>query len=124
MLYNGTVSKRKPIVIDISTIKDIQIIQDDTVLKRNTISKAVVGGIVAGGVGAVIGANMANQKTVVNTITLQIITNDIQHPIIKTDVYEKIATGDIPILKYATPAKILNDLEELIVIIDLINNEE
>lgn len=69
-------------IVPFSDIRGYSVIQDDEEIQGGTIGAAAVGGLLLGGVGAVIGAvgGKRKQKKVVNTMALRIDLNDLDMP--------------------------------------------
>ncbi|WP_406834315.1 hypothetical protein ABLU29_11315 [Lactococcus lactis] len=73
-------------LIDLNNVIDVQIIEDDQVINKvsnsSMIGRALVGGVLTGGVGAVIGGNTAKSKVTntVKVISLRFRMNDIDNP--------------------------------------------
>lgn len=60
------------ILIDFDDIIKYEIVFDNMLVKDNAVGNAIVGGIVAGGVGAIVGASSANSKQFINSIVIHI----------------------------------------------------
>ncbi|NEX50218.1 hypothetical protein [Lactococcus lactis] len=73
-------------LIDLNNVIDVQIIEDNQVINKvsnsSMIGRALVGGVLTGGVGAVIGGNTARSKVTntVKVISLRFRMNDMDHP--------------------------------------------
>lgn len=73
-------------LIDLNNVIDVQIIEDNQVINKvsnsSMIGRAWVGGVLTGGVGAVIGGNTAKSKVTntVKVISLRFRMNDIDNP--------------------------------------------
>ncbi|QNL91066.1 hypothetical protein [Lactococcus lactis] len=73
-------------LIDLNNVIDVQIIEDDQVINKvsnsSMIGRALVAGVLTGGVGAVIGGNTAKSKVTntVKVISLRFRMNDIDNP--------------------------------------------
>lgn len=73
-------------LIDLNNVIDVQIIEDNQVINKvsnsSMIGRALVGGVLTGGVGAVIGGNTAKSKVTntVKVISLRFRMNDIDNP--------------------------------------------
>lgn len=66
--------------LNFKDILDCELTEDHNVICSSGIGRAVVGGIVAGEVGAIVGSNTAKSKEYVNSLTVRIFTSDIDHP--------------------------------------------
>lgn len=67
-------------IISFNDVVDCEIIEDNSVVQKGGIGRAVVGGIIAGGVGAVVGATTRKTSNIVNNLAVRIITKDAQYP--------------------------------------------
>lgn len=73
-------------LIDLNNVIDVEIIEDNQVINKvsnsSMIGRALVGGVLTGGVGAVIGGNTAKSKVTntVKVISLRFRMNDIDNP--------------------------------------------
>lgn len=69
-------------IVPFSDIRGYSVIQDDDEIQGGTIGAAAIGGLLLGGVGAVVGAlgGKRQQKKVVNTMALRIDLNDFDMP--------------------------------------------
>ena len=61
-------------IINFSDIIECQIIEDSNTVMNGGVGRAVVGGALAGGVGAIVGANTRATKNVINILQIRIIT--------------------------------------------------
>lgn len=56
--------------------------EDNTTIMKGGIGRAIVGGVLAGGVGAIVGAGTRGSSDVVKNLALRIITNDISNSMV------------------------------------------
>ncbi len=77
-----TVMKPHDVVVPFSMVRGYSVVQDDDVIQGGTLGAAAVGGILLGGVGAMIGAagGKRKMKKSVNTMALRIDLNDLDMP--------------------------------------------
>lgn len=75
-------------VIPFKTLLECEIIDDDTTVLSGGIGRAIVGGAIAGGAGAVVGAATRKSKTVTNNLSIKIITSDINDSLIVIPILE------------------------------------
>ncbi len=68
--------------IEINKIIDCEIIQDNATIMKGGIGRAIVGGVLAGGVGAIVGAGTRGSSDVIKNLAVRIITNDISKPLV------------------------------------------
>lgn len=81
-------------IISWDTISDIEVLTNDGEIHRSGIRgvmSAVAGGVIAGGIGAIIGASLSSKKTkrIVYSIEIIVKTNDLNDPIQKIIVLNK-----------------------------------
>lgn len=69
-------------IIKFSEIIRCETIQDNSTILSGGVGRAIVGGILVGGVGAVVGANTRKSKDVVYDLKINITTNNINNPLI------------------------------------------
>lgn len=121
--YNGENFKFAPQIINIKDIVKLEIYQNNQLVKSSGLGRALVGGVLAGGVGAIVGSNTAKQKEVIESIGIKITTNDISNPLIKIQLYgaNEQFKGASPGSPYS-PNVIEEKLEELISILEIIKN--
>ena len=60
-----------------SSIIECEILEDDATIAKGGIGRAVIGGVLAGGIGAIVGAGTRKSKNVVNSLKIRITTKDI-----------------------------------------------
>lgn len=71
--------------LDFSSILDCEIVEDD-IVTRSGLGRAALGAVVAGGVGAVVGAVTAKEKKIVKSLRIKLITNDVLNAMKTIDV--------------------------------------
>lgn len=71
-----------------NTFIDCELLEDNSTIMKNGIGRAVVGGIIAGGTGAIVGATTRKSRNVVSSIRIRIITNDATNALIELDILE------------------------------------
>lgn len=116
--YNGHRFHMKPVILDIDNISNLEISKNNQVIQSGAIGRSVVGGIIAGGFGAIVGANTAKQKEQVESIGIKFVTKDVCNPIIRLELY-----GVIEKIKYE-PNTIYRQLEELIAILEIVKEKD
>lgn len=74
--------KPSDVIVPFSDVRGYAVIQDDDEIQGGTLGAAAVGGLLLGGVGAVIGAagGARKQKKVVNTMALRVDLRDLDMP--------------------------------------------
>ena len=65
--------------IQYSNIVDCQIVEDNSTVVEGGVGRAIVGGMIAGGAGAIVGASTRSSSDVVNHLEVRIITNDLSN---------------------------------------------
>ena len=73
-------------IINFSDIIECQIIEDSNTVMKGGVGRAVVGGALAGGVGAIVGANTRASKNVINILQIRIITKKISNSLYTIDL--------------------------------------
>ena len=84
-------------IVPFSEVRGYTVIQDDEEIQGGTLGAAAVGGLLLGGVGAIVGAvgGKRKQKKVVNTMALRIDLNDFDMPcVIVTYIGKPTKTKD------------------------------
>lgn len=82
-------------IIPIDSITNFEIVQDGQTISSGKLGRAVVGGILFGGAGAVVGAVTGNKsKTQVTELRIKLMINDIDHPLFYIPVLKKTAYTD------------------------------
>ena len=114
--YNNLHRVEKPILVDIDNLSECEVVRDGSVVSKGALDRALVGGVIAGGAGAIVGANTAKQVNVLDKVEIKLFTKDIHNPIIRIDVFNK----------NQTPKKgnVINECDELIAILKMIINED
>lgn len=82
--------RNRSTIFDYNEVLDFEVKQNDTTSYKNSLSGALVGGVVAGGVGAIIGSQR-NKKaiTVVNNVTLILTVKSIKDPVIYLQLIDR-----------------------------------
>ena len=80
--FNG--KKKNPKVYDYKDIIEFELLEDGDSITKGGLGRAIAGGILLGGVGAVVGGVTGKKKTksVVNSLQIKITLNDINNPTI------------------------------------------
>lgn len=98
---------------NLSTLRDYELISNDTtVFKRsNVVGRAVVGGLLFGGIGAIAGAATSKSKGAnqVKSANLKLYTNNIDSPSITVKIFDKTVKVDAQKTNYLTAAENLMD---------------
>lgn len=80
--------------ISFNQIINVEILKNNATIMKGGIGRAVIGGVLAGGVGAVVGASTRDSEELLYSLKIRVITNDINKPlyVIKLN-YNEIAVG-------------------------------
>lgn len=62
-----------------SDIIECEIIEDSNTIMKGGVGRAVVGGALAGGVGAIVGSTTRSSKSVVNSLQIRIVTSNVRN---------------------------------------------
>ncbi len=106
--------------IQYSKIIECEILEDGASVMKGGIGRAVVGGALAGGVGAVVGASTRKSKNVVNSLKVRIVTSDINNALRTVDIISSPMQTDLP--DYARASKFAQEVYSTIISI-IANNE-
>lgn len=83
--------------LNFSQIVDCKITENSNNISSGGLGRAIIGGALAGGVGAVVGANTKKSSTMLHNFSIDIITNDIQNSVVRI----KMIDESIDITTYA-----------------------
>lgn len=78
----------KPKIYSFSDLIKSELVIDGQTVSSNSIGRAVVGGVLAGGVGAIVGATSAKNKEKISSIKLRLTFNDLDNPVCKISFLE------------------------------------
>ena len=101
-------------IYDFNKIVSFELIEDGSSVKNGGIGRAVVGGILFGGVGAIVGATTASNKQICNNLQIKIVLNDISNPITYINFI------DIPTKKDGSYQYIFSQAQECMSVLELI----
>ena len=65
--------------ISFNSILDCEIIEDNSTIQKGGLGRSIVGGAIAGGAGAVVGAATRNSKNIVENLAVRVITNNMEN---------------------------------------------
>lgn len=108
-----------------SDILDFELLEDNNTIETNAgIGKAVAGGLLFGGVGAIVGGSTAKRKSkkVVNSIRIKITLNNTQNPVIYIDLLKDQLKTDS--LEFKNITEIAQKLISVLNIIKNISQKE
>lgn len=86
--------KDKVDIIPFQNLIECQVIEDNETVLSGGVGRAVVGGVIAGGAGAIVGAATRKSKSVTNNMSLKIITSDINNSLIVIPILETATKRD------------------------------
>lgn len=66
--------------IAFNSIINVELIEDNSTIMQGGIGRAIAGGVLAGGVGAIVGASTRSSDDVVRSLQVRIITNNLDNP--------------------------------------------
>lgn len=110
-------------IFDEISFKDIikcEIIEDKNVIMKGGVGRAILGGAIAGGVGAIVGANTRKSKNMVNKLQIQIITSNINNSLHTINIIDENAGIETNSYRYINGIRFANDVYSTI--ISIINN--
>ncbi|MHC1740145.1 MAG: SHOCT domain-containing protein [Anaerolineaceae bacterium] len=67
-------------ILNFIKILDCKIIEDKSTIVQGGIGRAIVGGLIAGGIGAIVGASTRSSNNVISSLQVQIIIDDLSKP--------------------------------------------
>lgn len=76
-LFNDELDK----LIKYESIIECKIIENSNVVNSGGIGRAIVGGLIAGDSGAIVGANTRKSKNIVSSLSIRIVTKEIDEPL-------------------------------------------
>jgi len=100
-ILTGSIKKSRTYNID--DIVCVELLEDDGQVSSGGVGRAVVGGVLFGGIGAVVGAGTAKSKPVCNSLKVKITMNDIDNPIVYINFI------DSPVKKKGTYTALIYD---------------
>jgi hypothetical protein len=75
-------------IVNFENVIAVEILNDNQVVTKNSLEGAVVGGVLAGGIGALIGSQSSKSNIKkISSITIKINTNSIDRPFFKLDLF-------------------------------------
>ena len=105
-------------ILKFTDIIDCEILEDNNTIMKGGVGRAIVGGALAGGVGAIVGANTRKSQNITNSLQLRIITTDVSKSLYTINLIKKETKRDSIEYKqainfannvYATVMSIIND---------------
>lgn len=78
----------KKIYIKFGDVLECDILEDSNTIFDGGVGRAVVGGVLAGKVGAIVGANTRKSKNVINSLQVRIVTKNISNSLIIIDLID------------------------------------
>lgn len=90
-------------ILPFSALLSCEILEDNAIIMKGGVGRAIVGGVIAGSTGAVVGATTRNSKSVAHSLIIKIITSDINDSLVTipliteetkrdSDMYKKMWT--------------------------------
>lgn len=114
--YNSANRVERPIIVNVDNLSECEVLQNGSTVSKGALDRALVGGIIGGGAGAIVGANTAKQVNVLDNVEIKLFTKNIHNPIIRIVVFNKnqpSANGNV-----------IHQCDELITILKMIINED
>jgi len=109
-------------IIDFSNIIGCEIIEDNETIQKGGVGRAIVGGALAGGVGAIVGATTRRTIGVVNSLSIRILLNDILNPCFEIKVIDSEIKRDSFV--YKELHQVLQEIYSTIMAIENDNKNE
>lgn len=76
----------KFVTIPFNSIVDCELIENGGVIAQGGVGRAIVGGVLAGGAGAVVGAATRKSHDIVSELSVRIVTKDVLNPMINLTI--------------------------------------
>lgn len=95
---------KKHSIIELNEVIECELLENNTVIAKGGVGRAVVGGILAGGAGAIVGATTSKKKTI-TSYKLRIITKNTENP---TYIYE-VKSFDVAQEAYGTITSLISN---------------
>lgn len=108
-------------IINFLDIIECEIIEDSNIVMKGGVGRAVVGGALAGGVGAIVGANTRASKNVINSLQIRIITKNISNSLYTIDLIKTEIKKDS--MEYRNTMNFANNVYAIITSI-ITNNDK
>lgn len=80
-IINKSTQKVSVDYIPFSSVVECEILENNISIAKGGIGRAVVGGVVAGGVGAIVGSTTAKSSNYSESLSVRIVTNDLNTPL-------------------------------------------
>lgn len=106
--------------IKFTDIIECEIIEDSNTIMKGGVGRAVVGGVLAGGIGAVVGANTRASQNVTNSLQIRIVTKNINRSLYTINIITAETQKDSK--EYKESMNFANDVYATIT--SIINNSE
>ncbi len=88
-------------IINFNNIISCEILEDNNIIVEGGIGRAVAGGILAGGVGAIVGASTRSSKKVIESLKVRVVTNIVTDSKIIIEIIKSRMTTDNEVVKAA-----------------------
>lgn len=96
-------------------IIECEVIEDKNTVMKGGVGRAVVGGVLAGGVGAIVGANTRASKNMIYNLQIRIITSNINNSLCTIDIINNMAGVNIDSYEYKNGIVFANEVYATIV---------
>ncbi|MGL5480093.1 MAG: zinc-ribbon domain-containing protein [Clostridium sp.] len=114
---NGILDKSIPKIYSFDDIVSYELIEDNDCIVKGGLGRAIVGGALLGGVGAVVGSTTGTKKSkkVITKLIVKITVNNIENPVVYIDIINKPTQSAS--IAYTTKFK---EAQEIISVLELI----
>lgn len=103
--------------VKFNDIIECEIIEDSNTIMKGGVGRAIAGGIIAGGVGAVVGANTRKSKNVIYSLQVRIITKNINNSLININLINSPSGTEKSSLEYQDAQRFANEVYATIIAI-------
>lgn len=113
--------KKNPKIYNFSDIIDYELLEDGESITKGGLGRAVAGGVLLGGLGAVVGGVTGGKKTkgICNSLRIKITVNDINNPVVYMDFIKTATKKDSFVYK-----SIYNSAQECLSVLQLMCSSE
>lgn len=98
---------------NVDTVIECEILSDNMTVQSGGVGRAIVGGALAGGAGAIVGSSTASSKGVCSSLVLRLVTNNPEKPLIEINLIKSKIAKEAFIYKRAI--RIANELYALFI---------
>ena len=110
--------------IPFKEIIECEVIEDKNTVMKGGVGRAIIGGALAGGVGAIVGANTRAGKNMIYNLQIRIITSNINNSLYTINIINNLSGVNIDSYEYKNGISFANEVYATIVSIINQNNKQ